>query len=262
MRIISLGWGVQSFTLAAMAALGELDADFAIHADTGFEKSDTYAFAAKWQPWLEQHKLQVITVGGKNQVITGDNVLSVSIPAYTDTRAKEGQIRRQCTSDWKIFPVRRFLSEELRRRNIPKKPGCVVLKQGISLDEFQRMRVSDVQWITNAYPLVDLRMTRADCILWLEKHKLEVPPRSACVFCPFQKKAEWLQLKRTSPTDWQTAVAIDASIRNVRPPNRLFVHPTCQPLDVAVRIAEDVGYSQPDLFDEQEPSCDSGYCFT
>ena len=33
MKIISLGWGVQSFTLAAMVALGELEpVDFAIHA--------------------------------------------------------------------------------------------------------------------------------------------------------------------------------------------------------------------------------------
>ena len=35
MRVISLGWGVQSFTLAAMVALGELEPiDAAIHADT------------------------------------------------------------------------------------------------------------------------------------------------------------------------------------------------------------------------------------
>lgn len=39
MRIISLGWGVQSFTLAAMAALDEIEpVDFAVHADTTEEK--------------------------------------------------------------------------------------------------------------------------------------------------------------------------------------------------------------------------------
>ena len=35
LKILSLGWGVQSWTLAAMAALGEIPMpDYAVHADT------------------------------------------------------------------------------------------------------------------------------------------------------------------------------------------------------------------------------------
>ena len=50
-KIISLGWGVQSFTLAAMAALGETEpVDAAIHADTAHEASGTYEFARQWAP--------------------------------------------------------------------------------------------------------------------------------------------------------------------------------------------------------------------
>jgi hypothetical protein len=40
LKVLSLGWGIQSFTLAAMVALGELDPlSFAIHADTTHETS-------------------------------------------------------------------------------------------------------------------------------------------------------------------------------------------------------------------------------
>lgn len=54
-RYLSLGWGVQSFTLAAMAALGELPPlDAAIHADTTHERGATYAFAQKWTTWIER----------------------------------------------------------------------------------------------------------------------------------------------------------------------------------------------------------------
>ncbi len=54
MQALSLGWGVQSFTLAAMAALGEIEQpDVAIHADTTHESRDTYQFAREWIPWLE-----------------------------------------------------------------------------------------------------------------------------------------------------------------------------------------------------------------
>ena len=42
MIAISLGWGTQSFALAAMSALGELPpVDVAIHADTGYERAAT-----------------------------------------------------------------------------------------------------------------------------------------------------------------------------------------------------------------------------
>ena len=46
LRVISLGWGVQSWTLAAMVALRELPmVDYAIHADTGHERDGTYRHA-------------------------------------------------------------------------------------------------------------------------------------------------------------------------------------------------------------------------
>ncbi len=42
MKVISLGWGVQSFALATMSALGVLPSvDAAIHADTGHERRET-----------------------------------------------------------------------------------------------------------------------------------------------------------------------------------------------------------------------------
>ena len=55
LRVLSLGWGVQSWTLAAMIALKELPlVDYAVHADTTHEHEGTYAHAAKWTPWLEE----------------------------------------------------------------------------------------------------------------------------------------------------------------------------------------------------------------
>ena len=53
MKVISLGWGVQLWGLA-MVAKGILPpVDAAIHADTGHERSETYAFAARWTPWCD-----------------------------------------------------------------------------------------------------------------------------------------------------------------------------------------------------------------
>lgn len=259
LKILSLGWGVQSWTIAAMVALGELEPiHAAIHADTYSEKAATYVFIETWQRWLEQHGVRVVTVGDPVQAVTTFVTAWTDIPAYTrGNTEKGGMLRRQCTQRWKIEPIRRFLRDEIEGMGITKSPGVVESWQGISMDEFTRMRTSDVQWISNRYPLVDRRMTRMDCLVWLEKHNLPAPPKSACVFCPFQNRDAWKELKRTGGEDWRRAVEVDASIRLVRPPNELFIHPSRLPLEDAVSIPEDSGMVQANLLDE----CDSGYCF-
>ena len=210
MKVLSLGWGVQSWTIAAMSALGELPRlDVAIHSDTTFEHEATYAFAQMWRPWLEQHGVKIVVVSDKpqaQQVMTD----KTDIPAFTinEHTGSRGQLRRQCTGRWKIQPIRRFI------RAVQK--GCTVypletrflyawnyrvnvfdylrvsaaiepfetVEQwlGISLDEVIRAKDSDVQYIINRFPLLDKQMSRADCIAWLTAHDLPVPPKSSCVF--------------------------------------------------------------------------------
>jgi hypothetical protein len=260
LKILSMGWGVQTWTLAAMMALDEIPrADFIIHADTGHEREATYDFARRWTPWLGEHGLSVITVsGGRTDVVEHAEVPSVMIPAFTTDRGtgKHGQIRRQCTHDWKIRPIRRWIREELERRGQRPTAGVVESWQGISVDEFMRMRDSDVKWITNVYPLVDRRISRAGCVAWLEEHGLELAPRSSCTFCPYRSLASWKNLKRYGGSDWEEAVAVDETIRTKRPKCDLFVHPARKPLPEAVTIPEDFGAVQ------LEMPCDSGYCFT
>jgi hypothetical protein len=219
MIAISLGWGVQSFTLAAMVALGELEpVDAAIHADTTHERSDTYAFAAKWTPWLEERGVRVVTVRSARTDPTNEH----DHPPYSTDSG--GRLMRRCTGAWKISPIRRWL-----QANRNKQP--VEMWLGISLDEYQRMRDSDVQYITHRWPLIEKRTTRHDCVLWLERHGLEVPSKSACVFCPYSDTRSWQDLKSNGNGDWTKAVEVDQAIRKARPPYDLFVHPARVPLE-------------------------------
>jgi hypothetical protein len=97
-KAISLGWGVQSFTLAAMSALGILPkVDVAIHADTEHEMAGTYEFARQWTGWLEGHGVKVATVrntksGGTNVVARDSTatVPAVMIPAFTISAEASG----------------------------------------------------------------------------------------------------------------------------------------------------------------------------
>jgi 3'-phosphoadenosine 5'-phosphosulfate sulfotransferase (PAPS reductase)/FAD synthetase len=183
MKIMSMGWGVQTWTMAAMMALDELPrADYLIFADTHHEGSATYAFERQWKPWLVEHGLALVTVEAENtNLVREDWSGSIQIPAYTvSATGSEGQVRRQCTNLWKIAPIRRWVRGELERIGVPLSPGVVEMQMGISWDEaLRRVKDSDVRYITHTYPLVDRRITRMGCIEWLQSHGLPVAPKSA-----------------------------------------------------------------------------------
>lgn len=252
MRVISLGWGVQSFALAAMAALGDIESvDAAIHADTTHERGATYAFAERWTPWLEARGVRVVTIISVQaqpvQIVASQ---WTDIPAFTTDGQSQGQLRRQCTGSWKVHEIRRWL-----QANRNKQPVTQLL--GISLDEWHRAKDSNVKYITHAYPLLERNMTRNDCVNYLERHGLEVPGKSACVFCPYHNKRAWQEMKRENGDDWRKSVEVDEAIRKVRPPYDLFIHSSRIPLvDVDLSTPEDNGQLR--LLNEE---CDSGYCF-
>jgi len=244
MKVLSLGWGVQSFTLAAMCALGEFEKpDVAIHADTLHERSQTYIFAKRMTPWLEAHGVKVVTVknptGGFNKIAESQ----VFIPAYTlSERGDEGKLMRTCTQRWKIAPVRSWLQEHRNGERVEQ-------WMGISTDEAYRMTESKVKYIINAYPLIDLGMSRNDCKAWLAAHDIETPPRSSCTFCPFHSSAEWHDVKNVQ-ADWEEAIEIENRISKRRPNYTLYLHKELKPLDqIDFRTEQEKG--QLTLWDEE-----------
>lgn len=260
LRVLSLGWGVQSWTIAAMTALGELPPlDYAVHAST-FDGKATRKFAAEHTPWLRERGVNVVEVRLAPEdlveaVVPPQWSDSVMIPAFTRSiEGADGQMKRQCTSLWKIRATRQFARSKVTSIRV----GAIEQVMGISLDEWQRMRDSDVQYIVNTYPLVEARVKRADCILWLQRNGLPVPPKSACVFCPFHTAKQWKAMKREGGEDWEIAVAADKAIRATAEAHghQLYVHSARVPLAEAVKIPEDEGASQ-----AQMQICDSGYCW-
>lgn len=246
-RALSLGWGVQSFTVAAMAAKGELEQiDVVLHADTTHEKTATYEFAKKWTPWLEKMGVEVATVSNDKNIV--GEYGGIVIPAFTKTDARVGMLRRQCTYRWKIRPIRRYLRDHY-------KGEIIELLLGISLDEALRMRESNVQYINHRWPLVEMRMSRLDCINWLTKNGLEIPPKSACYFCPFHDRSEWMEL-RSDGRDWDRAIEFDEQVRKMRPPFDLFIHRDAIPLSQVDMRTDAERTGQLSLWDNE---C-LGYC--
>ena len=236
-KVISLGWGVQSFGLAAMSALGVLPpVDVAIHADTGHEKQATYEFAHRWTPWLEGHGVRVVTVRADNPEVI-DRWGGVEIPAHTMFSGRPRQLKRQCTTDWKIRPIRRWLQQHRDGKQVE-------LWLGITADEAHRRSRPGVEYIRHRYPFLEQEfwhgraLRRLDVEKWLRERLGDdaIPPRSSCVFCPFQTVAEWRWLRDHAPQDWQAAIEVDRAIRNARggedaSRSKLYLASACVPLE-------------------------------
>ena len=239
MRVLSLGAGVQSSTLLLMAVHGELELDAAIFADTGWEPAAVY----KHLDWLEQETFKAEIP--LYRVSAGDirtNALAggyADMPLYMESPDGSRHMgRRQCTNQYKLRPIRAKLRELSHHKPVD-------LLVGISLDEWQRAKDADVKWITHRFPLIDQRMTRANCVTWLERHGYAEPPKSSCIGCPFQTPRQW---RRLTPDEMHDAVAFDEAIRDLSPRGKQYLYRDFVPLAMAdLRSQQDRG--QLDLFD-------------
>ena len=245
LRALSLGAGVQSTTVALMAAHGEIGPmpDCAIFADTGWEPQAVYDHLS-WlmSPNVLPFPVHIVRGGDirSDLISAGAGARWASIPAFTRTirrgRVEVGMIRRQCTKDYKIVPIRRKV-RALARLTRRRSPTWPVVEQwiGISLDEAIRMKPSLESWQVNRWPLIERRMTRHDCLRWLERHDYPTPPKSSCIGCPFHSDAVWRQLRDRDAQAWNDAVRIDRAIRTglrgIR--GEVFLHRSAVPLDQA-----------------------------
>ena len=248
-RMLSLGAGVQSTTLALLAVHGEIEKpEHAIFADTEIEPQSVYEHLKWLTPIMENAGIKVhnVTVGnlGEIALTSGFN----PIPSYLDGKSVSLG-RRQCTYQHKIRPIvakqRELVGLKKGERWKPEN-GNIVSLMGISLDEIQRAKDNRVKYITNSFPLLELGMKRIDCHNWLKENGYTAP-RSACYICPYHSDKEWRELKE-NPVEWKKVTDFDISMREKYPDT--YLHKSCKPIDeVDFRTEEERG--QGTLFDAE-----------
>ena len=246
--------------MALMFAEGDLTPmpDCAVFADTGGEPRYVY----DWLTWLE-HKLPFpvhrvmwkdgLTANIKKS-IAGQRFAGA--PFYTESDGKrEGQLRRQCTREFKVQPITQKLRQMVGlepRQRAPKGDILAMQYIGISYDEVSRMRSSRSPWIHHEWPLVEFKMHRQDCLDWMKSRGYPEPGRSACVYCPYHSDREWYDLKTNHPESFADAVEIDQLIRGgVRgTTQRLYLHRKLLPID-EVKFDTAAAAGQTDMFNEE-----------
>lgn len=226
MKIISLGAGVQSSAMFLMSCYGELEkADAAIFADTQDEPKSVY----KYLEWLEQEgekygiPIYRVTDGSLAEHSINTHPL---IPLFAGNTG--GTIGRSCTKNFKLAPLKR------KARQLMKEAGekSVEMWIGISTDEIQRMKDSGVKYITNRWPLIEKKMDRNDCKVWVNKVGAPPAAKSACVYCPFRRNSDWARMKKEQPDEFARAVEFDKRFRKHKKlDGDFYVHSSLKPLD-------------------------------
>jgi hypothetical protein len=262
LHVLSLGAGVQSTTMALMAAHGEIMPmpSAAIFADTGAEPAAVY----KHLEWLMSGNVlpfpvHVVRAGNLRDEImgamAGSNRMDARPPFFT---LGGGMLRRQCTQDFKIIPIERQVRTLLGLKKGQRGPKTPAVEQwiGISTDEAMRMKPSRLSYIQHRWPLIEAGMSRNDCLKWLDQHEYYRPAKSACTFCPYRSNAEWRYMRDNDPAGFAEAVRIDEAIRPGMPgPKRptgeaWFVHRDRVPL-AEVDLSTPYERGQPDLFNNE-----------
>ena len=210
-NIISLGGGLQSTAMLMMSLHGVIDrADAAIFADTGWERQATYNNIRQLQEYAEGFDFPIFIAhpkkgGVRNQAMNPDHDF-IHMPVFTESPSgKHGQTKRQCTDHFKLRPIRKLINNVFGRVNF-----CQWI--GISLDESLRMRKSDVKYITNRYPLIEMRWGRSQCAEWLSKNGFGIPTKSSCIGCPYHSNEVWLNLNEKEKAD---CIEVDEHIRDI-----------------------------------------------
>lgn len=254
MKILSLGAGVQSTVLALLAEHGELEKpDAAIFADTGWEPKGVYEHLAWLESVLSYPVYRVSNGNIRDDVKAG--VVEGRYATMPFFLSNGGMGRRQCTSEYKIKPIIQKVRELVGLKKGERAKGKVEVEQwiGISLDEMTRMKAAKEKWINHRWPLIELRMSRWDCMAWFQsRYPGRRLAKSSCIACPYHSNEEYRDL---TSDEFEEACQFDDAIRIARQMDNLqFVHSDRIPLrQVDLQSPEDRG--QLSFLDECDGMC-------
>lgn len=272
MRVFSFGGGVQSTAALVLAARGELECDAFLFANVGDDSENpaTLRYVREVaMPYAEAHGITIHELSrrrkdGSTETLYGrltkGSVRSIGIPVRLG--GSGAPARRNCTTDFKIRLIASWCYKHGARKT---KPATTML--GISMDEFQRMRSdSGISYTRLAYPLIDRRMNRQDCMNVIAGAGLPIPPKSSCWFCPFHSLQRWAEMRDNEPELFAKACDLEAMLGERASKlhmargyanDRVYFTRKLIPLARAVGNA-----SQPSLFGGgfEDDACESGYC--
>lgn len=163
---------------------------------------------------------------------------------------------RWCTSISKLIPIQHYIAFSKEKGEYSEQPVAWI---GLSADEMGRVYKPHHSEYVVKYPLIGLKMTRADCITYIKERGYLVPPKSGCYFCPFQSKTQWVKLMREHRDLFNDAIGLEEADLNFPTYGLRPRGGTLRELKGRWKDQTWFGVSGKDM--EEEMSCEQvGYC--
>ena len=235
--VVSYGGGIQSTALVMLAMRERWVIDEIVHVDlVDAESPATREYVRYFRGWLLREHGRDITVIERNMYRD-----MLDKPQFTPVpwrgKYERFMLSRQCTRQYKVAPLQRYLYDRYP-------DGRIGLMLGISVDEYHRMRDSSAARIDHVYPLVDARLTRWQCRDIIERAGLAVPWKSSCWFCPYRSiRSQWALVQRYPDLAGMARVLEDRINAERR-----------------FRGKDEIVVLRTDGVEEQGDFCDAGYC--
>ena len=207
--VVSYGGGVQSTALVILAMRHQWPVDEIVHVDLlAAESPSTREYVEYFRNWLRDEYGREITVIERD--LYGD---MLKHPEFTPVpwhgKRQKFMLRRQCTREYKVAPIQRYLTQKYPQ-------GLIKLMLGISADEWTRMRQSSHSRIDHVYPLVDGMISRRHCLEIIRDVGLDLPAKSSCWFCPYRSTGSQWALIRQYPHLAEMATNLEDRINTAR----------------------------------------------
>jgi hypothetical protein len=199
-RVLGYGGGRQTVAYCVLIAQGKVPKpDHIVIADTGRENTSTWDYLEEVaRPLLASVGLTVeVAPRSLSKVDLYAHNGDLLLPAYTAT----GKLTAFCSNEWKARVVTRYL----RAQGVEEHISLI----GFALDEKKRIKSTEGR----EFPLVDLMLTKADCIRIILDAGLPLPPPSSCWMCPNKANEEWRYERDNYPADFERACVLDEEIR-------------------------------------------------
>ncbi len=239
---LSYGAGKQTFAMLVLIEQGKLPKpDLIIMADTGREIPETY------------HHLNTVAIplierlGIPFHIVKRDE--NEDIYQY-HMRHQLTPIWPTCTSEFKLYPMARKIRTLYEIKNGVHSIDSWI---GITTDEAHRATPTYVAYERKVFPLLDLGLSRQDCINLTLSAGYPVPPKSGCDICPHK---DWELLYTQNPEMFQSALELEQNAA-LKPGKEKVRLPEYGRGLRQIILQPKFGYNGSELFND---ACSTGYC--